>query len=363
MDDASSTEAKSASNAKRRADPVRVCIGIPTFKRPAYLKLLLRSLEKQQTQAAISIVVADNDPKGGEGIAACTALIAEGYNHTLTAVGAPVPGIAATRNMIVQTALQQSGVDYVAMIDDDSWPEPNWIEALLDLREKFQVDVVRAAMRPDFEIAPEPWLARTGYFQSSFTETGRVDQIHAGGNFLARAEVFRAVESPWFSPDFALTGGEDDDFFLRLKELGYTFAQSMESTVHERMPAARCSAGWLKQRALMNGTSWANIRMRLATARVDTGLGDDKNRRWFCRRPGYTMRVLLVAPQGISRDLPDIPCGGKNPGSAQQATAVLQFTLKLKRPKPDGFKRLCQSATFCIHARHPRLDQPQASCD
>ncbi len=262
MDDASSTEAKSASNAKRRADPVRVCIGIPTFKRPAYLKLLLRSLEKQQTQAAISIVVADNDPKGGEGIAACTALIAEGYNHTLTAVGAPVPGIAATRNMIVQTALQQSGVDYVAMIDDDSWPEPNWIEALLDLREKFQVDVVRAAMRPDFEIAPEPWLARTGYFQSSFTETGRVDQIHAGGNFLARAEVFRAVESPWFSPDFALTGGEDDDFFLRLKELGYTFAQSMESTVHERMPAARCSAGWLKQRALMNGTSWANIRMR-----------------------------------------------------------------------------------------------------
>ncbi len=240
----------------------RVCIGIPTFRRPHYLRLLLRSLEKQTTSAAITVVVADNDTGMAEGRKTCADVLAEGYRYALVAVPSTVPGIANTRNTIVETALKIGNFDYIAMIDDDSWPEPDWLEVLLALIDDLKVDVVRGAMRPEFEIAPEPWLVKTGYFQSYYTASGRIDQIHAGGNFLARAEVFSHMPSPWFSSDFALTGGEDDDFFLRLKELGCTFAQSVESVVYERMPAARCNARWLKQRALMNGTSWANVRLR-----------------------------------------------------------------------------------------------------
>ncbi len=239
-----------------------ICIGIPTFKRPAYLRLLLRCLEQQKTRARITVVVADNDPKGSEGIATCNAMRAEGFRYPLVAVSSTTPGIAATRNALVEAALEQTHVDYVGMIDDDSWPEPDWIELLLDLIEQHKVDVVRGAMRPDFETPPPDWLVKTGYYQSSFTKTGRVEQIHAAGNFMARAELFKSVPGPWFSADYALTGGEDDDFFLRMKEQGFTFAQSMESVVYERMPPARATAKWLRQRALMNGASWANIRMR-----------------------------------------------------------------------------------------------------
>jgi succinoglycan biosynthesis protein ExoM len=240
----------------------RVCIGIPTFKRPGYLRLLLRSLEKQTTIAAITVVVADNDTAQAEGRKTCAEVAAEGYRYPLVAVPSTVPGIANTRNTIVETALKTGNFDYIAMIDDDSWPEPDWLTVLLALIDDLKVDLVRGAMRPEFEVAPEPWLVKTGYFQSSYTATGRIDQIHAGGNFLARAEVFSRMPSPWFSSDYALTGGEDDDFFLRLKELGCTFAQSVDSIVYERMPPARCNAGWLKQRALMNGASWANVRLR-----------------------------------------------------------------------------------------------------
>ncbi len=255
---ASSHVAKSGNMRK----PPRICVGIPTFKRPHYLKLLLRILEKQSTMASITVVVADNDARLAEGRKACAEIVAKGYKFPLVAVESTVPGIANTRNTIVQTALGIGDFDFVAMIDDDSWPEPDWLELLLELIEEFKADVVRGAMRPDFEVPPAPWLVKTGYFQSSYTKTGRIDQIHAGGNFLARIEVFRRMQSPWFSADYALTGGEDDDFFLRLKELGCTFAQSVESVVYERMPADRCSATWLKRRALMNGTSWANVRMR-----------------------------------------------------------------------------------------------------
>ncbi len=240
----------------------QVCIGVPTFRRSNYLHLLLRSLEKLETRAAIIVIVADNDITGREGISTCRSIIAAGYRFPLLAIESPIRGIADTRNTLVETALQQDSVDYIAMIDDDSWPDPNWIEALLDLIGAEGVDLVRAAMEPDFELPPEPWLVRTELYRPAITVTGRVEQIHAAGNFLARADVFRKVERPWFNPEYALTGGEDDDFFLRLKELGYTFAQTVNSVVHERMPATRCNPRWLLDRALMNGASWARIRMR-----------------------------------------------------------------------------------------------------
>lgn len=240
----------------------RVCIGIPTFKRPNYLCQLLRSLEKLQTRAVITVIVADNDTIGREGMSECRNIVTAGYRFPLLAVESPVRGIAGTRNILVKTALQQGGAGYIAMIDDDSWPELDWLETLLDLIEAEGVDVVRAAMEPHFEQPPEPWLVQTELYRPPITATGRVAQIHAAGNFLARADVFRKVACPWFSPDYALTGGEDDDFFLRLKELGYTFAQTANTIVHERMPATRCTPRWLLDRALMNGSSWARIRMR-----------------------------------------------------------------------------------------------------
>jgi len=244
------------------APPPCVCIGVPTFRRPIGLRLLLRSLEQLRTRAAITIIVADNDPETGAGREVAREIANSDCRYPLIAIDAPVRGIVGARNALVEAALKLEGLDYLAMIDDDAWPEPDWLELLLELIEETGVDVVRGAMRPDFEKPPEPWLARTGLYQSNYVKTGRVAQIHAAGNFLARATIFRAVERPWFSNDYALTGGEDDDFFLRLKELGYSFAQSTESIVYERMPPSRCNARWLRERAFMSGASWANIRLR-----------------------------------------------------------------------------------------------------
>ncbi len=39
-------------------------------------------------------------------------------------------GIAEVRNRLVAEALE-SGAQFIAMIDDDEWPEENWIDELL----------------------------------------------------------------------------------------------------------------------------------------------------------------------------------------------------------------------------------------
>jgi GT2 family glycosyltransferase len=239
-----------------------VCIGIPTFRRPQYLHELLRKVEKLEGDQIVRIIVADNDPALTEGFQTCEKIRAEGFRYRLDCVVCPEKGIAANRNAIVRAALADDSLTHLAMIDDDSWPRPNWIAELLATLEKLSVDVVRAAMLPDFEKTPPDWLVKTGYYHSPYKSTGRIPQIHGGGNFLASMAVFTGVGDPWFSNDYALTGGEDDDFFLRVKELGFTFGQTVETAVYERMPASRCNAAWLKQRAVMNGASWANIRMK-----------------------------------------------------------------------------------------------------
>ena len=44
---------------------------------------------------------------------------------------------------------------------------------------------------------------------------------------------------PHFDPQFALTGGEDKDFFLRLKALGARFAWAAEAVSYTAVPATR----------------------------------------------------------------------------------------------------------------------------
>ncbi len=291
---------------KQGANP-RVCIGIPTFKRPGSLRFLLRALEKLETTAEVSIVVADNDPDGAEGQAVAAALAASGYRFPLTAHLSTSRGIAPTRNVLVEAALAQGPLDYIAMIDDDSWPEPDWLQRLLDLAGTVDADIVRGEMRPDFEHPPEPWLLETGLFQPLRFPTGRIDQIHAAGNFLARVKVFHTVSQPWFDSAYALTGGEDDDFFLRAKELGFSFGYCAEALVHETMPRSRCNARWLRERAYMNGASWANIRMRrrprgwtpaLEMAKIAGGLAEGVATTcvFFWSRPRAMRGVLSYLP-------------------------------------------------------------------
>jgi len=56
-------------------------------------------------------------------------------------------------------------------------------------------------------------------------------------------------DRPWFDPQFALSGGEDQDFFVRLSKAGKRFAWSDEARAHGDVPDTRANLGWLLRRA------------------------------------------------------------------------------------------------------------------
>ena len=63
------------------------------------------------------------------------------------------------------------------------------------------------------------------------------------------------MTAPWFDPAFALTGGEDRDFFLRLKSEGARFAWADNARAYGDVPESRANLGWSLKRAYSIGNS------------------------------------------------------------------------------------------------------------
>src|ERR1700712_1329615 len=107
-------------------DSVIICI--PTYKRPRMLARLLDKIALLQTDADVSVLVADNDAQTHAGHDLCNGL--KHYRWPLTAVIAHQRGIAQVRNTLIENALK-SDAQFIAMIDDDEWPQADWIAQFL----------------------------------------------------------------------------------------------------------------------------------------------------------------------------------------------------------------------------------------
>ena len=225
----------------------RVLIAIPTCKRPKSLARLLDAIAALRTSADISVLVVDNDAEARQGFRLCRHL-APDYRWPLKAVIEPQRGIAAARNRLVSEALR-SEAHFIAMIDDDEWPGPNWIAHFLETQKQTGADILQGSIlfvrdRAGSRAVPDICHA-----------TGLVDMLQGAGNLLIRRQVLEQTSTPWFDPAFGLTGGEDLDFFVRLKRAGYRFGWANEAVVFGRETALRRGLGWTVRRAYSNGNS------------------------------------------------------------------------------------------------------------
>jgi len=225
----------------------RVLIAIPTCKRPKSLARLLGAIAALRTTAEISVLVVDNDAEAHQGFNLCRRL-APDYRWPLRAVIEPQRGIAAARNRLVSEALR-SEAHFIAMIDDDEWPGPNWITHFLETQKQTGADILQGSI---LFVREGP---RTGAASDICHPTGPVDMLQGAGNLLICRQILEQTPHPWFDPAFGLTGGEDLDFFVRLKRAGYRFAWANEAVAFGRETASRRGLGWTVRRAYSNGNS------------------------------------------------------------------------------------------------------------
>jgi glycosyltransferase involved in cell wall biosynthesis len=225
------------------AEAVVICI--PTFRRPRMLRRLLDAIAALKTEARISVLVADNDAEAHAGLDLCNSMT--DYRWPLAAVLAEKRGIAQVRNRLIEQALR-TDAHYIAMIDDDEWPQADWIDQFLKTARQTGADVLQGSIlfgRGD---------AADGHGDIR-RATGPIAMLQGAGNILIARAVLDEMPAPWFDPEFALTGGEDQDFFIRLRRAGKRFAWSDEARAHGDVPGTRAGLGWLLRRAYSVGNS------------------------------------------------------------------------------------------------------------
>ncbi len=234
---------------------ISVCVC--TYQRPVMLKRLLDKLEKQQTdnQFSYSIVVADNDSQ-----LSAKPVVSEFLAKSKIEAkycSQPRQNIALTRNK----ALENATGDFIAFIDDDEFPESNWLLTLLNACEDYQSAGVLGPVRPHFENPPPDWILNGRFCERPEYPTGReMDWKDCRtGNLLFRRSIIKDVREV-FDSKFG-TGGEDIDFFMRMTQQGYVFRWCNEGVVYEIVPQARCKRSYMLKRAMLRGRNVLKLPM------------------------------------------------------------------------------------------------------
>ncbi|HEX4157281.1 MAG TPA: glycosyltransferase [Rhizomicrobium sp.] len=233
----------------------RVVVAIPSYRRPQGLERLLRALAALTTGAELRILVADNDMVRNDGLATVARMRSPPYRWPLEAISVAERGIAQVRNALLTHALDNYDTDYLAMLDDDEWPDTDWLEHFLAVAQTTGADALHGAVLPDFEVKPGCWAGTCRGLSPWRGNTGPVPMIHSTSNVLIRRDVLAPLVRPYFDSRFALSGGEDKDFFTRLAIAGAKFAWADDAIVHAHVPASRSNPRWALQRAFRIGNS------------------------------------------------------------------------------------------------------------
>lgn len=231
------------------AAPAHISICICTFQRPALLKRLLGELERLQTndQFTYSIVVADNDRQ--QSAQPVVADFATKSQIEAIYCSEPRQNIALARNK----ALEHAKGDFIAFIDDDEFPIPDWLLKMLKACEGSQAAGVLGPVRPHFDESPPQWIVRGRFCERPEYPTGRMMnwEESRSGNVLFRRRILDGVTHP-FNPEFG-NGGEDKDFFMRMTQRGHVFRWCNEGVAYEVVPPARWKRSYMLKRALLRG--------------------------------------------------------------------------------------------------------------
>jgi glycosyltransferase involved in cell wall biosynthesis len=225
---------------------ISVCVC--TYKRLAFLKRLLGDLGHQRTEGRFtySIVVADNDAK--ESAKPIVEEFAAASPVAIKYCMQPQQNIALTRNKAIENATGE----YVAFVDDDEFPIPNWLAILLSTCRQYDADGVLGSAKPEFDGPVPGWVVKGKFYERATYPTGFVIDWRKGrtGNVLLKRELFEGLDQP-FRADF-LTG-EDHDFFRRMIEKGRVFVWCDEALTYEVIPASRWKRSFMVRRALLRG--------------------------------------------------------------------------------------------------------------
>lgn len=179
-----------------RAQP-EVSVVVPTRRRPALLRRCVRALLDQRTGHTYEVVVVDDEPGAPSGLTDLPA------DPRLRVVAAGGRGVSAARNR----GVAEARAALVAFTDDDTVPDPGWIDAIVGAA---AAEPGAVAFDGPIDVTPFDPL----YFHAPIARPGGL----CGANVAYRRWVLDALTG--FDERFQGWMPEDIEFAERARALG-----------------------------------------------------------------------------------------------------------------------------------------------
>ena len=225
---------------------INICIC--TFKRPEPLRKLLKELVQQETNGLFdfSIIIVDNDATRSAEVVVTD--FVKNASIQVCYYIEPRQNISLARNKAVENAHG----DLIAFIDDDEIPITGWLVTLFRTLHTYGVDGVLGPTLPHIDPAAPGWLVKGRFYERPRYPTGFIIDGKKGrtGNVLIKRQVCSAEELP-FRPEFR--SGEDQDFFGRMIQRGFTFIWCNEAIAYETVSPGRWKKRFLLRKAMLQG--------------------------------------------------------------------------------------------------------------
>lgn len=220
----------------------RVCVAVPTFRRPELLERVLAGLARLTIppDVDVSVLVLDNNPEPDARHA--VERIRKGFPFDLSHAHVAEPGLSSVRNFALTRA--RDGFDFLAMIDDDEMPHHRWLSELLRVQKETLADAV---VGPVPRIIPRDaprWLREGGFFELPVFPDRTFIRDGYSGNCLLRVASIRRLGLA-FDPALNFAGGEDLLFFRQLHAAGAKLAFASRAIAEEFVGAERLSASYI----------------------------------------------------------------------------------------------------------------------
>ena len=258
----------------------RLAVGALTYMRPVGLARLLRELDGLEIpdDVEVRVFVVDNDPERSAEQVVGDHVMTSGV--ALVYVHEPTRGISAGRNAAIASA-RDWHADAICFIDDDEWPEPDWLLELLSTARRTGADVVTGPVFPVFDEPPPSWIVEGRFFERPrHVHDGLIDYATTSSVLIDLASLEDRAEP--FDAEFGLSGGSDTHLFAEMLDAGRTIAWCDRAHVYEAIPATRVDASWLLRREYRRGQTMSrSLRRR-----------DPRPARYLKRLAHATVQVL-----------------------------------------------------------------------
>ncbi len=163
-------------------------------------------------------------------------------------------GIPFARNRAIEESNRMNS-DIIVFIDDDEWPESDWLVTLYDYYKRQKSDVIISGHVISDLPSNTPEDIRP-LFNTKKRPTGARLSSCATNNVLIPMSIINS-SGMRFDESSPLAGGTDTIFFCRLVRAGYSIFKCSEAIVHETIPENRLKLDWMVKRKYRAGITAA----------------------------------------------------------------------------------------------------------